>query len=699
MARKLDTSMSGEANLWGDFDPVIVPTKEPEEKQEQILSEGYITDIITGERQVKDTPKEQVRQFIAQALHDQYNIAYEDMQADFPVKFEDDEGKKRSTKIDIAIFHHGQDQDEKHISRVVVCKPEPLPGRGKVRLRGYDEASKDLDELKVILQTVASCKYGLWTNGLEFFYLEKEVKRFDIDLIPLAAWPISGDSHTENGSNVARIPAKPAGKEMLKVAFRRCHNFIHGNEGMSKDTAFLQFLFLIFCKMYDEEQPAGQRRFWVGLTEQFNTASHETVKARVKELFDDVKGANADIFRKNDEIMLSGRALAFIVSELSRYDLSNSDIDAKGLAYQEIVGANMRGDRGQYFTPHGVVNLAAEILAPGPEERVFDPACGTGGFLRETLKYRFRAFCEDLGITTDQKETTEYMQARERLKQYALDVVYGADFDPALVRASRMQMVMFGDGHGHLYHMNSLEFPNGNLSGVVSAQTDIPLGRIDVILTNPPFGADIKVTERHILEHYDLAHNWESDGEGGFMMKQSMKPALSPEILFIERCLQWLRPGGRMAIVLPDGILGNPGDEYIRYWIMKHAWVLASIDLPIECFIVEANVNILTSLLVLKKKTPEQRRFEALNGPVEYPIFMAVAEKVGFDRRGNKLYQRSPDGEVLLFPVEQRVRTIMRDGRAIPVTRTRSEPMIENDLPLIIDEYRAFRQRHPEPGQ
>src|SRR5581483_4147214 len=200
--------MPGEANLWGDLDPVVVATKPPEEKQDEVLSEGYITDIITGDKQVKDTPKEQVRQFIAQALYEQYNIAYEDMQADFPIKVEDNEGKKRSVKIDIAIFHPGQEHIEAQLSRAVVCKTEPLPGKGTVKLRGHEEAKRDLDEPKAILQAIPSCKYGLWTNGLEFFYLEKEVKRFDIDLLPLAAWPISGNSDKEDGNTVARIPAR-----------------------------------------------------------------------------------------------------------------------------------------------------------------------------------------------------------------------------------------------------------------------------------------------------------------------------------------------------------------------------------------------------------------------------------------------------------------------------------------------------------
>ncbi|MBF4366449.1 N-6 DNA methylase, partial [Vibrio anguillarum] len=150
---------------------------------------------------------------------------------------------------------------------------------------------------------------------------------------------------------------------------------------------------------------------------------------------------------------------------------------------------------------------------------------------------------------------------------------------------------------------------------------------------------------KQILEQFDLAYIWECTENGGFRKTERRKDAVSPEILFIERCVQWLKQGGRMGIVLPDGILGNPGDEYIRWWLMQECWVLGCVDLPVESFIVEANVNILTSLLFLKKKTDTEKDAIAIGGEPEYPVFMAVAEKVGFDRRGNTLYERHPDGE------------------------------------------------------
>jgi type I restriction enzyme M protein len=260
-----------------------------------------------------------------------------------------------------------------------------------------------------------------------------------------------------------------------------------------------------------------------------------------------------------------------------------------------------------------------------------------------------------------------------------------------------MNMVMAGDGKGHLYHLNSLEFPDGHLNGVKLAQRHIALGSMDVVMTNPPFGSEIPITDENILKNYDLAHLWEKLDDGSFRNTGRIQGSVAPEILFIERCLDWLKPGGRVGIVLPDGILGNPAAEYIRWWILRHAWVLASVDLPVETFIVEANVNILTSLLFLKKKPPAVVKREAMNGTHDYPVFMAVAEKVGFDRRGNKLNKRSPEGEELTRDVEE-IETITVGGRKVARTLRRKAKILDDDLPVIADRYRAFRREHPEPG-
>ncbi|MEA2562101.1 MAG: type restriction enzyme protein [Acidobacteriota bacterium] len=659
---------------------------------EDVVGDGYLLDFISGSGRLKDTSKEQVRQRIARALFHEYGISVDDMAADFPIRVA---GRRRN--VDIAIFSHGKPHEARYLRRVVVCRPEPKQSkRGAVKMRDYDQAAKDIDEIKPFFEELEACEYGLWTNGLEFFFVRKKATKFQVDADPIGDWP-PGDESLGTRDVVSHAKARRADPEMLRTAFRRCHNFIHGNEGMPKDAAFWQFLYLIFCKMYDERAPRSRRLFWAGPQEQFSESGRKAIQNRIAPLFDEVKKEYKSIFRGNEEITLSSRALAFMVSELSKYEFTRIDVDAKGAAYQEIVGTNLRGDRGQYFTPRGAIRLVVEILQPKENERVLDPACGTGGFLVATLAHMMKQFRAEAQVRAETESSEEFESLHERLRRFASNQVFGCDFDPFLIRASQMNMVMAGDGKGHLYHLNSLEFPDGHLSGVKAAQRHLPLGSVEVVMTNPPFGSEIPITDESILKHYDLAHVWERLDDGSFRNTGRLQGSVAPEVIFIERCLNWLKPRGRMGIVLPDGILGNPAAEYIRWWILRHAWVLASVDLPVETFIVEANVNILTSLLFLKKKPDQLVRREAMSGPSEYPVFMAVAEKVGFDRRGNKLYKRSPEGEELTRDVEE-IETITVAGRKVARTLRRKSKIIDDDLPVIAERYRAFRREHPEPG-
>lgn len=654
-------------------------------QDESTLPAGYTLDYVSGKK-VKETNKELVRQRVVRALIHEYGFSPEDMELDFSI------GGRQ--KVDVAIFHHGEKHTIENLGRAVLCRQEPNVGKNAIRIRDFEQAAKDLDELETIMQEVNAVQYGLWTNGLEFFFIEKEQKRFETKCNPIGDWPMAEES-VGTKEVISDAHTRIADKEMLKITFRRCHNYIHGNEGMPKDAAFWQFLYLIFCKMHDEnlrgkQRQAWKRRFWAGPKEQFEPQGRKAIRARIEELFVEVKKQYKNIFRGNEEITLSDRALAFIVSELAKYDFTRTDVDAKGVAYQELVGVNLRGDRGQYFTPRGVVKLVVEMLDPKEDQTLLDPACGTGGFLVATLGYMLKKFREEQNTQVGNENTTEFLNVHERLKEYAAAKVFGADFDQFLIRAAQMNMVLAGDGSGHIYNINSLEFPKGHLSDREIAKDEIPLGSIDILATNPPFGSDIPITDRNILEQYELAHAWERDDEGGFRNTGRLQGSVSPEILFVERCIKWIKPGtGRMGIVLPDGILGNPAAEYIRWWIMRETKVLASVDLPVEAFIAEANVNILTSLLFLRRKSEEEKRAEALGGIDEYPVFMAVADKVGFDRRGNKLYKRTPDGEEI---VEQKTHEekFRIKGEWVKRTLTRPEKIEDNDLPVIAEKYREF---------
>jgi Type I restriction-modification system methyltransferase subunit len=652
---------------------------------ESTIPAGYVLDYISS-KQIKETKKELVRQRVVRALIHEYGFSPEDMELDFPIG-----GRK---KVDVAIFHHNAEHVIENMGRVVLCHQEPNAGRNAVRIRDFEQAAKDLDELEIIMRDIDAIQYGLWTNGLEFFFVEKEQKRFETKCNPIGDWPMAEES-VGTKEVISDAHTRIADNEMLKITFRRCHNYIHGNEGMPKDAAFWQFLYLIFCKMHDEnlrskQRQAWKRRFWAGPKEQFEPQGRKAIRARIEELFAEVKKQYKNIFRGNEEITLSDRALAFIVSELAKYDFTRTDVDAKGVAYQELVGVNLRGDRGQYFTPRGVVKLVIEMLDPKENEILLDPACGTGGFLVATLAYMLKKFRNEQGTQPENESSIEFLNVHDRLKDYASKYVFGADFDPFLIRAAQMNMVMAGDGRGHIYNINSLEFPKGHLNDLSIAQNEIPLGSIDILATNPPFGSDIPITDRNILEQYELAHVWERDDEGGFRNTGRLQGSISPEILFVERCVNWIKPGiGRMGIVLPDGILGNPAAEYIRWWIMRETQVLASIDLPVEAFIAEANVNILTSLLFLRRKDEQEKRREALGGVEEYKVFMAVADKVGFDRRGNKLYKRTPDGEEIIEQKTHEERFRIK-GEWITRTLIRPEKIEDNDLPVIAEKYREF---------
>lgn len=669
----------------------------------QAIEDGKVLDYITG-KPVTENDKERVRQRIARALFHEYGISVDDMEPDFKVTVEAS-GRSAKKKIDIAIFEAGSEHTPENVRRLVVCQKElKLGDKGAYKMRDHQQAEKDLELLKEAMAACENCKYGLWTNGLEFFFFQVKRTKFDVKFHPIGDWPLADESiGTRDVASHAKL--RRADPEMLRTAFRRCHNFIHGNEGMPKDAAFWQFLYLIFAKLHDERQPNDARRFWAGrfekngqlVDEQFDAEGQKAIRKRVLPLFEEVKRKYKTVFRGNEEITLSDRALAFMVSELAKYDLGRTDVDAKGAAYQEIVGTNLRGDRGQYFTPRGPIKLVVSMLDPKPNERVLDPACGTGGFLTATLAHLAHKFEREKGIELGAANTQEFLSIQERLGEFVKNNLFGADFDPFLVRAAQMNAVMASNTEAHLFHLNSLEFPKGHLPGLAEAEKSAKLGTMDVVMTNPPFGSEIPVTDPNILRNFDLAHIWERTDDGGFRNTGRLQGKVAPEVLFIERCVDWLKAGGRMGIVLPDGILGNPGDEYIRWWILRHTWVLASIDLPVEVFIVEANVNILTSLLFLKKKTQQEMSVDDLGRAKDYPVFMAVAEKVGFDRRGNTLYKRSPDGEEIVEDVEE-VERIRTNGHFVERRLRRKKKKVDDDLPVIAEEYAKFRKKNKEPG-
>jgi type I restriction enzyme M protein len=289
------------------------------------------------------------------------------------------------------------------------------------------------------------------------------------------------------------------------------------------------------------------------------------------------------------------------------------------------------------------------------------------------------------------------LKAIERdLKRYARESLYGIDVDPDLRKAARMNMVMNNDGHGNIFAMNSLEF------GVPGKEVDDWAAfrkaggghdRFDYVFTNPPFGSKIPVSDSDVLQRFDLGHQWSRVRDG--WQKGKLLKKVPPEILFIEACWKFLKPGtGMMAIVLPNGILGNPGEqmEAVRAWMLRNMELLASVDLPAEAFLPQVSVQ--ASCVFLRRRHPDEMRLTGEQGLDQRRVFMAVAEACGHGRRGETTWARNPDGTERIESREQLERW-EKNGKVESRLRQREERVLADDMPWIAMQYRHFVAGQP----
>ena len=296
------------------------------------------------------------------------------------------------------------------------------------------------------------------------------------------------------------------------------------------------------------------------------------------------------------------------------------------------------------------------------------------------------------------------------IREYARSTLFGIDVDSDLRKAARMNMVMNGDGHGHIFNFNSLEYgvyteketvANSRYRTPEMEMLERELGvgpgeahgQFDFVFTNPPFGAKIPVEDPEVLRHYDLGHAWRR--QGATWVKHAHQKKVAPEVLFIEACWKFLRPGnGVMALVLPNGILGNPGEqmEFVRWWLLRNGELLASVDLPAETFLPQVSVQ--ASCVFVRRRASNETRMVGAAGPRQRPVFMAIAKECGHGRRGEHRYLREPDGSDSLFEIALPDRW-ERDGRVHERRRVRKGKRIADDLPLVADEFRRLVVKGP----
>ena len=664
-------------------------------QNEIVLEENEMICTLTN-RKVKSTDKELTLQSMIEMMAEEYGFATEDMERDYKVKYDDpDSDKAKTQKVDLAIFEEGRAHDVANLIRIIVVAKD-------AKVKPEDKKNGVTATLENIL-FCTDCEFGCWTNGEDLQYVHaKEDAYGQTELEDLSDFPAKGQTLEDLETEGERaMPRKPANESLVKT-FKRCHDYIYGNEGMKK-TAFWELLNLIFCKIYDEKRRYSdakngisyRRRFWVGVKERNTAEGCKEVADRIKGIFEDLKDSHVfkDVFEGNEMIMLSDRGLAFVASEIAKYSFLDATVDVKGTAYETIVSNTLKQEAGQFFTPRNIIKCMVEMLDPDQNCRVLDPACGSGGFLVMVLDHVRRKITKQLYPDLDEVRLDAKANSPEvddLVRDYAEKMIFGFDFDPDLKKAARMNMVMAGDGHSNIYNINSLDYPQGDKPDVpfiaeavnnsisVSHDKNFPFesaednaqGKFDMIFTNPPFGAKVEV-DPTISIKYELNSN-------------------APEVLFIEACYHFLKPGGKMAIVLPDGILGNPNMEAVRLWVLKHFKLLASVDLPVETFLPQVGVQ--ASLLFLQKKTEEEKLIDIENE--DYDVFMAIVEKIGKDRRGVPIYVRDDDGAELLFPHTKKWLSYNENGKEIVRSRNERIKHLADDLPKIAASYHIFKEGH-----
>jgi type I restriction enzyme M protein len=651
------------------------------------LPDGKICDFIDGLIR-NDTPEEYVRQNIERRLVKELGYKPERIAIEFQIKV-----GSSTKRVDIAIFPDGSPHEQQHIDIIIECKHEKVKPSDKKDGEG---------QLKSYLSSCPNAHWGMWTNGRHKAVFRK------VQAGGRVLWEEPNDIPAHDGNiddtdRPTRDKLVRSTDDNLLFSFRTCHDHIYVTDGLPKDKAFFELLKIIFCKILDERNLPKPLEFYATAKEKASNDGRLTVKNRIGRIFDEVKKRYPAIFEQNDVIALKPRSLAYIVGEIQRYSFLDTHIDVKGKAYEELVGSNLRGDRGEFFTPRNVQRMAIRMLDIRPGERVLDPSCGTGGFLVIAMNEvidRLR------GSVRGIPESDAYRQAlNEKVRETAGRSFFGFDINRELVKATKMNMVMNNDGAGNILQSDSLLHPHqwepefrdklAGALGIDSAELRGPdeLGHFDVIATNPPFGGKLPISDRETLTQFDLAHVWKKDDSGRFRMTGDLHGSRPPEILFIERCLQLLRPGGRMAIVLPDGILGNPELEYVRFWLMVRCRIVASVDLHPDTF--QPNNGTQTSVLILQKKTEKEMGKELKQDRLDdYEIFMAQTLAIGHDKRGNTVYRRNEDGEEILYPPVGEESELFELGARGGASRRilRPSKQVDDDTPAVANEFIEWKK-------
>lgn len=410
----------------------------------------------------------------------------------------------------------------------------------------------------------------------------------------------------EKGETVSDIA--PVAREALISAIKKCHQTLWGGGRLSPPAAFGELCKLIFVKISDEQKhrPDGEPYA-------FQIKTHEpsaTLAARINALYDEQKKKDPEVF--TDSIKIDSRVLRTVVSHLESINLNKTDLDVKGVAFEQFMDGFFKGDFGQYFTPRPIIEFCVNMLKPEEDWDVLDPACGSGGFLLHSLDYM-----RNKAGTYYKKGTVEYFNYWH---DFAEKHLFGIEINDEIARVAKMNMIVHDDGHTNVISYDALD----SIDKMHEHNKGFAENRFDLILTNPPFGSKVNLAEKPYLSAYELGNNTDAKGN------QKPRKNQSSEVLFIERIWQFLKPGtGKAAIVLPDGILTNSSMQYVRDFILEKFQLFAVVSLP-QCAFAHFGAGVKASVIFVRKRNANEKPDE------NEAIFMAAPERIGYDATGRK---------------------------------------------------------------
>ena len=574
------------------------------------------------EKEIRLTPEEAVRQLYIYKLINDYSYPVSRLQVETPIHF-----GREVKRADITIA----DKDSPLVPYIIVELKKPKLTDGKEQLKSYCNAT--------------GAPIGVWTNGEQISCYNRKDPNFfeEITDIPKSTQKLS-DILNEQFTYADLIEKDKISTERrsLRSIIKEMEDEVLANAGVD---SFEEIFKLIFAKLYDELICANDDTAYLQFRNSGDTDNE--LKEKIQNLFDEAKKKWEGVFPDESKILLSPSHLSVCVSSLQNVKLFNNNLDVVDDAFEYLMSKAQKGEKGQFFTPRYVIDMCVQMMNPSVKDKIIDTACGSSGFTVHSIFKVWKDIRKAKGLPEGDNFTASQRTAEET--NFVRDNVFAIDFDEKTVRVARTLNLIAGDGQTNVLHLNTLDYSrwsevtkqdewidtyNEGFKKLRKLQpkgvSDFGQFQFDLVMANPPFAGDIK--ENTIISRYELGKN----ANGKWQSK------VGRDILFIERNLNFLKPGGRMAIVLPQGRFNNSSDKYIREFIAERCRILAVVGLHGNVF--KPHTGTKTSVLFVQKWDDE-----LCPKKDDYPIFFATMQKPSKDNSGDKIYVKDPaTGEPLL---------------------------------------------------